>query len=203
MKTLWRFIEKADMDFVKAAESAVAKRKFLLNRLMQKKPLSDEWDDDKEEENDTLLPKTWISHVTLIRTSRFLKTRRKRWYEINKVQLVNVRKAYCQQNKEHITNYRRQYLKNNRERINEQRKSYYAKNKEQINQRLRNQNGKKNRGSRPIVWETGNESLSEDLMTIGSKTQLIPADLLYPLVNSLAVIVRSDRWTRTSPLPYF
>ena len=66
MKTLWRFIEGDDVDFVKAAESAVAKQKFLLNRMMQKK-IPDEWDDDKEEENETLVTVTWISHVTLIR----------------------------------------------------------------------------------------------------------------------------------------
>ena len=34
MKTLRRFIEEDDMDFDEAAESAVPKRKFLLNRLM-------------------------------------------------------------------------------------------------------------------------------------------------------------------------
>ena len=47
MKTLRRFIEENDMDFDEAAESAVAKRKFLLNRLMKKKLLPD--DDDDEE----------------------------------------------------------------------------------------------------------------------------------------------------------
>ena len=47
MKTLRRFIEEDDMDFDEAAESAVAKRKFLLNRLTKKKLLSD--DDDDEE----------------------------------------------------------------------------------------------------------------------------------------------------------
>ena len=47
MKTLRRFIEKNDMDFDEVAESAVAKRKFLLNTLMQKKLLPD--DDDEEE----------------------------------------------------------------------------------------------------------------------------------------------------------
>ena len=47
MKTLRRFIEEDDMDFDEAAESAVAKRKFLLNRLMQKKLLPE--DNDKEE----------------------------------------------------------------------------------------------------------------------------------------------------------
>ena len=47
MKTLRRFIEEDDMDFDEAAESAVAKRKFLLNRLMKKKLLPD--DDDDEE----------------------------------------------------------------------------------------------------------------------------------------------------------
>ena len=58
MKTLPRFIEKDDMDFVEAAESAVAKRKFLINRVMKKKPLPDESDDDKEEENDILVTET-------------------------------------------------------------------------------------------------------------------------------------------------
>ena len=47
MKTLRRFIEEDDMDFDEAAESAVAKRKFLLNRLMNKKLLPD---DDGDEE---------------------------------------------------------------------------------------------------------------------------------------------------------
>ena len=42
MKTLRRFIEEDDMDFDEAAESAVAKRKFLLNRLMKKKLLPDD-----------------------------------------------------------------------------------------------------------------------------------------------------------------
>ena len=47
MKTLQRFIEQNDMDFDEVAELAVAKRKFLLNRLMKKKLLPD--DDDEEE----------------------------------------------------------------------------------------------------------------------------------------------------------
>ena len=50
MKTLRRFIEEDDMDFDEAAESAVAKRKFLLNRLMRKKVLPD--NDDEEEVED-------------------------------------------------------------------------------------------------------------------------------------------------------
>jgi len=50
MKTLQRFIEEDDMDFDEAAESAVAKRKFLLNRLMRKKVLPD--NDDEEEVED-------------------------------------------------------------------------------------------------------------------------------------------------------
>ena len=41
MKTLRRFIDEDDMDFDEAAESAAAKRKFLLNRLMKKKLLPD------------------------------------------------------------------------------------------------------------------------------------------------------------------
>ena len=58
MKTLRRFIDEDDMDFDEAAESAVAKRKFLINRVMKKKPLPDESDDDKEEDNDILVAET-------------------------------------------------------------------------------------------------------------------------------------------------
>ena len=49
----WRLFDallrkiKDDMDFDEAAESAVAKRKFLLNRLMKKKLVPD--DNDEEE----------------------------------------------------------------------------------------------------------------------------------------------------------
>ena len=57
-KTLRRFIEEDDMDFDEAAESEVAKRKFLINRVMKKKSLPDESDDDKEEENDILVTET-------------------------------------------------------------------------------------------------------------------------------------------------
>ena len=39
IKTFRRFIEEDDMDFDEATESTVAKRKFLLNRLMKKKLL--------------------------------------------------------------------------------------------------------------------------------------------------------------------
>ena len=58
MKTLRRFIEEDDMDFDEAAESAVSKQKFLINRVMKKKSLPDESDDDKEEENDILVTET-------------------------------------------------------------------------------------------------------------------------------------------------
>ena len=50
MKTLQSFIKEDDTDFDEASESAVAKRKFLINRVMQKRRLPDESDDDKEEE---------------------------------------------------------------------------------------------------------------------------------------------------------
>ena len=55
MKTLRRFIEEDYM----AAESTVARRKFLINRVMKKKSLPDESDDDREEENDILVTETW------------------------------------------------------------------------------------------------------------------------------------------------
>ena len=48
MKTLRRFIDEDDMDFDEAAESAVEKRKFLLNRVVKEKLLPDESDDDEE-----------------------------------------------------------------------------------------------------------------------------------------------------------
>ena len=51
------------MDFDEAAESAVAKRKFLLNRLMQKKLLPEDNDEEEVEEE----VETSVSHVTLIR----------------------------------------------------------------------------------------------------------------------------------------
>ena len=51
MKTLQLFIDEDDMDFDEAAESAVEKRKFLLNRLMKKKLLPDESEDDEEAED--------------------------------------------------------------------------------------------------------------------------------------------------------
>jgi len=50
MKTLRRLIDKDDMDFDEAVESAVEKRKFLLNRVVKDKFLPDESDDDKEAE---------------------------------------------------------------------------------------------------------------------------------------------------------
>ncbi|XP_078357178.1 uncharacterized protein LOC144642054 [Oculina patagonica] len=50
MKTLHRFINEDDMDFDEAAESAVEKRKFLLNRVMTKKLVPNESDDEEGEE---------------------------------------------------------------------------------------------------------------------------------------------------------
>ena len=50
MKTLRRFIEEDDMDFDETAALAVEKRKFLLNRVMHKKLLPDESNDDEEAE---------------------------------------------------------------------------------------------------------------------------------------------------------
>ena len=52
MKTPERFVDEDDMDFDEAAESAVEKRKFLLNRLMEKNLLPNESDDDEEAEEE-------------------------------------------------------------------------------------------------------------------------------------------------------
>ena len=48
MKILRRLIDEDDIDFDEAAESAVEKRKFLLNRVAKEKLLPDESDDDEE-----------------------------------------------------------------------------------------------------------------------------------------------------------
>ena len=52
MKTLLRFIDEDDMDFDEAAESAVEKRKFLLNRVVKEKLLPAESDDDEDAEEE-------------------------------------------------------------------------------------------------------------------------------------------------------
>ena len=52
MNTLQRFMDEDDMDFEEAAESAVEKRKFLLNRTLTRKVLPDEPDDDDHEEDE-------------------------------------------------------------------------------------------------------------------------------------------------------
>ena len=46
---------KDDMDFDEAAESAVAKRKFLLNRPMKKKLLPDDDDEEEAAEGDSVI----------------------------------------------------------------------------------------------------------------------------------------------------
>ena len=52
VSTLRRFSEEGDLDFDEAAESAVAKWKFLLNRLMKKKLLPDDHDEEEVGEED-------------------------------------------------------------------------------------------------------------------------------------------------------
>ena len=52
MKTLRHFIDEDEMDFDGAAESAVEKRKFLLNRVVKEKLLPDESDDNEEAEEE-------------------------------------------------------------------------------------------------------------------------------------------------------
>ena len=63
MKTLQRFIEEDDMDFDETAESAVEKRKFLLNRVT-KKLLPDESDDDEEAEEVIQAP-VWYTELAM------------------------------------------------------------------------------------------------------------------------------------------
>ena len=49
-KTLQHFIDEDDMDLDEAVESAVDTRKFILNRVIGRKILSENWDDDEEKE---------------------------------------------------------------------------------------------------------------------------------------------------------
>ena len=51
-KTFRRFIDEHDMDFDEATDSAVEKRKFLLNRIVKEKLLPVESDDDEEAEEE-------------------------------------------------------------------------------------------------------------------------------------------------------
>ena len=53
-KTLQRFIDEDNMDFDEAAESAVEKRKFLLNRVIGRKILPENSDDEEEKEEATV-----------------------------------------------------------------------------------------------------------------------------------------------------
>ena len=142
------------MDFDEAAESAVAKRKFLLNRLMRNRLMR-------------ILAQQKRYRAENV---RILKTRRKRWYENNKERLARRQRAYCQQNKEHIRNYRRQYCKNNTERVNEYWRSYYAKNKERIRQRLHDQTQRKLRQN---IVRFG----ARDQVSVKLKTSLVPNTL--------------------------
>ena len=52
MNALQRFIYEGDVDFDVAAESAMKKRKFLLNRVIQEKLLPNGSDDDEEAKGD-------------------------------------------------------------------------------------------------------------------------------------------------------
>ena len=64
MKTLRRFIDEDDMDFDEAAESAVEKRKFLLNRVVKEKLLPAKSDDDDEAEEEVEAPVSYSESTT-------------------------------------------------------------------------------------------------------------------------------------------
>ena len=64
MKTLRRFIDEDDMDFDEAAEPAVEKWKFLLNRVVKEKLLPAESDDDKEAEEEVEAPVSYSKSTT-------------------------------------------------------------------------------------------------------------------------------------------
>ena len=51
MNTLRRFMDEESMDYEEAAEAAVDKRKFLLNRLFEKPQVPDEEEEEEEEED--------------------------------------------------------------------------------------------------------------------------------------------------------
>ena len=65
MRTLHRYIDEDDMGFDEAAESAVEKRKFLLNRVVKEKLLSDESDDDEEAEDEVEASVSYSVSTTL------------------------------------------------------------------------------------------------------------------------------------------
>lgn len=52
VKTLERFMDEDDMDYEEAAESAVEKRKFLINRVLEKKLLPDELEEEPDGEDE-------------------------------------------------------------------------------------------------------------------------------------------------------
>ena len=110
------------MDFGEAAKLAVAKRKFLLNRLMQKKLLPE--DNGKEEVEEEV--ETWVSHVTLIRVwdSRVLVIICKMPHKMSCYNqlLENDQKVVCKKA------YHKKYYAKNRERILAQQKRYHAEN---------------------------------------------------------------------------
>ena len=64
MKTLRRFIDEDDMDFDEAAESAVEKSKFLLNRVVKEKLLPAESNDDEEAEEEVEAPVSYSESTT-------------------------------------------------------------------------------------------------------------------------------------------
>lgn len=52
MQTVWCFMNEDNADFDEALKSAIERRNFLLNRLFKKKPLLDEYEEEKEEEEE-------------------------------------------------------------------------------------------------------------------------------------------------------
>ena len=53
MKTLRRFMdEEEDVDYEEAADAAVDRRKFLLNRIFQQRPFPKNEEEEEEEEED-------------------------------------------------------------------------------------------------------------------------------------------------------
>lgn len=65
METLQRFIDEDDKDFDEARESAVEKRKLLLNRVVQEKLLPDESDGDEEAEEEEVESSVWYIELAM------------------------------------------------------------------------------------------------------------------------------------------
>ena len=134
MKTLRRFIDEDDMDFDEAAESAVEKRKFLLNRVVKEK-LRIGWWPKSGRGSRSLSIILWINHMILIRESDgsvlivIYKTPHK--MNCSNPSPENDKKDVCR------SAYHKRYYAENRERILARQKRWRTENPQAMKARNR------------------------------------------------------------------